>query len=118
MARLDELKLDKAVEALTPAVTQKKDAVLRARALWQLGRLGNLKYVNAAFSDPDPRFRILAMRILSDWHDKSPADYVTEWRDALLKDPSPAVRRRRPCGSGFHPTRAAPWSLRWAACRR
>jgi putative membrane-bound dehydrogenase-like protein len=93
MAKLGEIGMPKAVEVLMPAATQKKDDVLRARALWQLGRLGNLKYVAAAFSDPDPRFRILAMRILSDFHNVSPADYTPDWREALVKDPSPAVRR-------------------------
>jgi putative membrane-bound dehydrogenase-like protein len=93
MAKLGELGTPKAVEVLLPAATQKKDEILRARALWQLGRLGNLKLVNASFTDPDPRFRILAMRILSDFHNHSPADYTPDWRQALAKDPSSAVRR-------------------------
>jgi putative membrane-bound dehydrogenase-like protein len=93
MAKLDELPLLKAVEALTPAALQKNDAILRARALWQLGRLGNLRFISAAFSDPDPHFRILAMRILSEFKDLSPADYITDWREALVDDPSSAVRR-------------------------
>jgi HEAT repeat protein len=93
MAKLNELSLVQAVEVLTPGAIQKKDPVLRARALWQLGRLGNLRLVSAAFSDADPRFRILAMRILSDFHNLSPADYIPDWREALVADPSPAVRR-------------------------
>jgi putative membrane-bound dehydrogenase-like protein len=93
MVRLNELPLPRAVEVLTPGAVQKKDPVLRARTLWQLGRLGNLKYVSAAFSDPDPRFRILSMRILSDFHNLSPADYIPDWHDALLADSSAAVRR-------------------------
>src|SRR5262249_22160366 len=71
-----------------------KDNVwLRARALWQLGRLGNLRLVAAAYTDPDPRFRTLAMRIMSDTQGTSPADYIPDWKERLLKDPSPAVRR-------------------------
>ena len=93
MAKLNELSLVQAVEVLTPGAIEKKDPILRARVLWQLGRLGNLKFVTTAFSDPDPRFRILAMRILGDFHDLSPADYIPDWREALAADASPAVRR-------------------------
>jgi putative membrane-bound dehydrogenase-like protein len=93
MAKLEEISLRRAVDVLTPGAVQKKDPILRARALWQLGRLGNLRFVSAAFSDPDPRFRILAMRILSDFHNLSPADYIPDWREDLADDPSAAVRR-------------------------
>jgi putative membrane-bound dehydrogenase-like protein len=93
MAKLDKVGVPRAVEILTPAAGQTKDVVLRARALWQLGRLGNVKYVSAAFSDPDPRFRILAMRILADYGNLTPPDYTPDWREKLASDPSPAVRR-------------------------
>src|SRR5207253_2465010 len=53
----------------------------------------HLRMVNAAFSDPDPRFRILTMRIYSDFVGQSPADYIQDWQDKLVKDPSAAVRR-------------------------
>ena len=66
ITRLRSDGLPKALEVLTPAAAQKDNVVLRARALWQLGKLGNLKFINAAFEDPDPRFRILAMRIAAD----------------------------------------------------
>jgi putative membrane-bound dehydrogenase-like protein len=93
MAKLNEIGQLKAVEVLTKGAIQKKDPILRARVLWQLGRLGNLKFVTTAFSDPDPRFRILAMRIFSDFHNLSPADYIPDWREALAGDASAAVRR-------------------------
>jgi putative membrane-bound dehydrogenase-like protein len=93
MAKLQAQGLPKALEVLQPAAVQKDNVWLRARALWQLGRLGSLRFVVAAYADPDPRFRILAMRILSDTQGTSPADYVPDWKERLLKEPSPAVRR-------------------------
>jgi putative heme-binding domain-containing protein len=93
MAKLQVQGLQKALEVLQPAAVQKDNVWLRARALWQLGRLGNLRLVVAAYSDHDPRFRILAMRIMNDTQGTSPADYIPDWKERLLKDPSPAVRR-------------------------
>jgi putative heme-binding domain-containing protein len=93
IGQLQSLGLPKALEALEPAVVQKYNPVLRARALWQLGKLGNLRFVTSAFHDPDPRFRILAMRILNDFRNHSPADYIPDWKADLVKDPSAAVRR-------------------------
>jgi putative membrane-bound dehydrogenase-like protein len=93
MDKLTELGLPKALEALEPAAKQKENVWLRARALWQMARLGHLRWVNAAFGDPDPRFRILTMRIYNDFLGKTPGDYIPDWQDQLVKDPSPAVRR-------------------------
>jgi putative membrane-bound dehydrogenase-like protein len=93
MAKITQVGLPGAVEILAPLASRDAQPVPRARALWQLGRLGNLKYVNAAFSDPDPRFRILSMRILADFHGLTPSDYIPDWKEALLNDPSAAVRR-------------------------
>lgn len=93
MAKLRELGLPKALAILEPAAVQKDNVVLRARALWQLGYMGNLRHVTQAFEDPDPRFRILAMRILHDAKGQSPIDYISDWQTRLLKDPSAAVRR-------------------------
>ncbi len=64
--------------------------VLRARALWLLGRLGpaGLRTAEAALLDPDPRFRILGLRVLQ----RSGADMLPVARP-LLRDPSPQVRR-------------------------
>jgi hypothetical protein len=93
MTKIDKLGLPKALSVLEPAAVQKTNPVLRARALWQLGRLGNLRLIVNAFDDADPRFRILAMRILHDFKGQSPADYIPDWQAKLLKDPSAAVRR-------------------------
>ncbi|MBM4070305.1 MAG: c-type cytochrome [Planctomycetes bacterium] len=93
MAEFARQGLPKARAVLEGAAVQKNDPVLRARALWQLGRLGNMRLTIAAFEDPDPRFRILSMRIMSDFKGSSPAEYIADWQARLLKDPSPAVRR-------------------------
>lgn len=93
MAMVSNQGLPKAREVLEGAAVQKKDAALRARALWQLGRLGSMRLVVGAFEDPDPRFRILAMRIMSDMKRSSPADHIPDWQELLVKDPSAAVRR-------------------------
>ena len=93
MARLREQGLPKALEVLEPADLQKDNPGLRARSLWQLGYLGNLRHVTRAFEDPDPNFRILAMRILSDCQKQSPIDYIPDWQKRILYDPSAAVRR-------------------------
>ncbi len=95
MAKIQSLDDPAALAVLAPAVAQKENVWLRACALWELGRRGNAgkKIVADAFGDQDPRFRILAMRIEKAFFDRSPADYGTQWTDALLKDPSPAVRR-------------------------
>ncbi|MGH9662510.1 MAG: HEAT repeat domain-containing protein, partial [Bryobacteraceae bacterium] len=60
------------------------DDVSRARALW----LADESEARKALADPDPRFRILAIRIL-EWRG---ADLVETTR-ALWRDPSPQVRR-------------------------
>ena len=48
---------------------------------------------DAAFEDADPRFRILAMRILADMQGLYPADYIPEWKKLLVHDSSAAVKR-------------------------
>jgi hypothetical protein len=93
VAKLHAHGLPKALEVLQPAALQKGNFVLRARALWQLGRLGSLRFVVGAFTDPDPCFRILAMRVFAEAQGITPADYIPDWREHLLKDPCPAVRR-------------------------
>jgi putative membrane-bound dehydrogenase-like protein len=93
IAKLDTLDRADALKILDAAAHQKENVYLRARALWQLGRLGSLRFVNAAYADPDPRFRILAMRILHDFYNLSPAAYVDEWKEKLVRDESAAVRR-------------------------
>jgi putative membrane-bound dehydrogenase-like protein len=93
ITKLQSNGLAKALEVLTPAVTQKENVYLRARGLWLMGKLGHLRFINAAFEDPDPRFRILSMRILADMKDYYPVDYIPHWKELLVKDPSAAVRR-------------------------
>lgn len=93
MAKLERLGLPAAQKVLDAAAVQKKNDILRARALWQLGRLGSLRFVVNSFADEDPRFRILAMRIFHDLRNQSPNEYIADWRARLLKDHSAAVRR-------------------------
>ena len=78
---------------LEPAAMQKDNPFLRARALWQLGYMGDLRYFAKAFDDANPDFRVLAMRIMHDAKGQSPIDYTPEGKARLLKDPSSAVRR-------------------------
>jgi putative membrane-bound dehydrogenase-like protein len=93
MAKLRQEGLPKALDVLEPAAVQKTNLILRARALWQLGYLGNLRHVTQAFEDPSPDFRILAMRILHDAKGQTPIDYIPEWQSRVVHDSSPAVRR-------------------------
>jgi putative membrane-bound dehydrogenase-like protein len=93
MAKLRLLKPKDALAVLQPAVTQKDNVWLRARALWQLGRLGRQAVQDAylaALNDPDPRFRILALRVYKDYFGWS---LLPDGKLPLLRDPSPAVRR-------------------------
>ena len=67
-----------------------RDAVARARALWLLGRLAKgREAVEAALRDPEPRFRILAIRIIKQF---ATADFLRLVRP-LSADPSAQVRR-------------------------
>ncbi len=93
MAKLTEMKREEAVSVLNGGIAQKDNAILKARCLWQLGRLGNLRFVAAALEDPDPRFRILGIRIFRDFHNHTPDDYTPDVKEKLLHDPSEAVRR-------------------------
>jgi putative membrane-bound dehydrogenase-like protein len=111
MARLGRLEREKSLEVLVPAATQKENAWLRARALWQLGRLhhGSPRanaLLTEALHDPDPRFRTLAVRIFRDYDDRP---------FALTNDPSPAVRREILLGlREADPARARPVILNLA----
>lgn len=66
------------------------DAVLRARALWLAGALGKpaAAMVQEAAHDKDERFRILALRVTAE----NGGDVGAAAR-ALVRDPSPQVRR-------------------------
>lgn len=79
--------------ASTPALTKvSKSAsdVVRARALWILGRSGGegMPAIIAALLDSNPRFRELAVRILA----RHGRRYENEIL-AVARDPSPVVRR-------------------------
>src|SRR6266446_1398862 len=80
---------DEALPALLSMADQ-GDPILRARALWLLGAIPGegRKKVAEALRDPDPNFRIAAIRILQ----LNRADIV-EMTRPLLRDPSPLVRR-------------------------
>jgi putative heme-binding domain-containing protein len=95
MAQLRRMKPAEALAVLEPAARQKQDVWLRARALWQLARLGSRgkKYVADAFGDADARFRVMAVRLEKDYSGDSPADYSVLRTKALVSDPSGAVRR-------------------------
>jgi putative membrane-bound dehydrogenase-like protein len=100
MAKLKTLEQKPAIDLLEAAAAQKENPVLRARALWQLGKRGPLQLFSnamrlfgAAFEDKDPRFRVVAMRILKDTQENSPADFNDSLKDAILQDPSAQVRR-------------------------
>ena len=80
-------------QAALPLLTslwQGRDPVLRARALWLLGRLGpdGVRYAHEALKDPDARFRVLGLRVLR----RSGADMIAVARP-LAGDASPQVRR-------------------------
>ncbi len=94
MAKIQEMGFEKAYAGvLHPALKQDKDRLLRARALWQLARFGNFKHVHQALSDADPDFRVLALRITSDFFQQSPIDLPEEYQKNIVDDPSAAVRR-------------------------
>lgn len=93
MAKIGSMERKTAIAWLESAAINKKEPVLRARALWQLGRMGFLRLLGAAMLDPDPRFRMLAIRIYRDLYDFTPEQYEADWQKALLKDPSAAVSR-------------------------
>lgn len=86
--RIKELR-PKALPLLAPHA-KSPDRVLRARVLFQMGLLGGegQKHVHAALTDADPDIRITAIRSLK----QNGADMV-DVAKALLKDPSPQVRR-------------------------
>jgi putative membrane-bound dehydrogenase-like protein len=94
-ARLGGMKKAAALEVLKPAAEQKDNVWLRARALWQMGRLLGKEeagpFLRKAWEDKDPRFRMLALRVFKDFFDSPPGESVPA--KALVRDPSAAVRR-------------------------
>ncbi|HVS34197.1 MAG TPA: PVC-type heme-binding CxxCH protein [Gemmataceae bacterium] len=81
-------------DLLIDAAEQKDNVVLRARALWMEAVLGIAAGfeddVKDALRDPDPRFRVLAHRLL--WTYAQGHGAMTTAEQAI-NDPSPAVRR-------------------------
>jgi len=75
---------------LLESMWKQKDPILRARALWLLGGLGpqGTQYVQDALRDPEPRFRLLALRVMR----RHSADLAAAI-EPLLRDRSPQVRR-------------------------
>lgn len=73
------------------ALSEAEEPVQRARALWLLGSAGpaGLEYARREMESPDPRFRVLAVRILKQHH----PEFVNVV-EPLLRDPSPQVRRQ------------------------
>jgi putative membrane-bound dehydrogenase-like protein len=72
------------------AMWTQENPILRARALWLLGGLGyeGARHVQESARHPEPRFRILALRVLR----RHGAD-VLAITGPFLHDPSPQVRR-------------------------
>jgi putative membrane-bound dehydrogenase-like protein len=100
MAKIQGLTREEGERLLRPAVAQKDNPVLRARALWQMGLLhvtGSNFWLGAVWKDEDPRFRQLVIRIENDCFDRTPESFISltnlDWRDEVVNDPSPAVRR-------------------------
>lgn len=80
---------EEAIPMLAP-FAKSEDRVLRARVLYMLGTLGpdGQKHVRQALRDPDPEFRILALRSI-----RQNALDIVEATRPLVRDPSPQVRR-------------------------
>lgn len=66
------------------------DPIVRARALWLLGRIPGHgeQLARRTLQDPDPNFRILAIRVLRLY-----GANILEFARPLIHDPSPQVRR-------------------------
>jgi putative membrane-bound dehydrogenase-like protein len=73
MAKLDTMKREDASKRLWEAFASARDAVTRARVLWQMARLGGQQefgahFVTAQFHNPrDPRFLALYFRMAKQW---------------------------------------------------
>ncbi len=105
IAKLHAMKVEDARNILEPAASrqQQDDPVLRARALWQLvsvvrsaGQARDPKlnaFMLGCFLDPDPRYRTLALRLMKDQFNQSPADLDKLLTNKLINDESAAVHR-------------------------
>ncbi|MGL4553185.1 MAG: PVC-type heme-binding CxxCH protein, partial [Gemmataceae bacterium] len=97
MARLAGMKPGDAHGLLLPAVKQKEDAVLRARALWQMARAARADGIPGVLSepvtDPDPRFQVLALRMHRDFPASNLADLPSTVAAVARASKDPSVRR-------------------------
>jgi putative heme-binding domain-containing protein len=98
MAKLQTMKPDEAMAVLQPAARQKENVWLRARALWQLARMAPnaeaiIRVCVPLLKDDDPRFRILAVRIFTDFTPRGSMPFSDDGYQLLAQDPSAAVRR-------------------------
>ena len=97
MAHLSSLKKEQALQLLEPAARQREDAVLRARALWQMARLGRAsvrdhEVIRAALHDKaDPRFQVLAVKLAKDFLDYTPAQLAALAIELQTRDRAPAA---------------------------
>jgi putative membrane-bound dehydrogenase-like protein len=129
MAKLQTLPVREFLEAIGRAVNQNERPLLRARALWQLGRrlqqtvlkggtdtkdlvplqrAVTIEVHQRALTDVDPRFRCQALRII---HDCEGEPFVVEAVRQLLhvQEPDAAVRREALiCLRDVEPTLAKP----------
>jgi putative membrane-bound dehydrogenase-like protein len=118
MAKLQGMDRAAALRVLEPAALQKQDVWLRARALWQLGRLKQERprALAEALTDKDARFRVLALRIAKDCYGLSAVDLAANALGlAVGHDPTPAVGRELLLGlRDVEPARAKPFILELA----
>jgi putative membrane-bound dehydrogenase-like protein len=99
MAQLDRMARGEALAILEPAGRQKANPVLRARALWQLARLGGSTVDSLAlktcFVDDDLRIMQLAVRLAKAYLGYTPAQfasYLKTW-DGKANVPGNSLRR-------------------------
>jgi putative heme-binding domain-containing protein len=100
MAKLQDMKQDEAFKLLKPAIAQKEDAVLRARAIWQYARRAKFNkdredelLAGILLEEKDDRFAQLALRVLKDFGGVTPATFHDEGFQLLMKGASSALRR-------------------------
>jgi putative membrane-bound dehydrogenase-like protein len=108
MAKLHGMKAKEVFQVLRPVVRPQENSALRARALWQIGRLllrdrtkegdypsrESLEQPLAiALADPDPRLRSMIIRMCSEPGMLSTAEGKVRYFKGLVDDPSSAVRR-------------------------
>jgi putative membrane-bound dehydrogenase-like protein len=100
MAKLAEMKPSQSLELLEPIGLQVKDPILRARALWQIARIGGdawsrkSKAIRAAFNENDPQNLVLALRLAKEYLAFTPKDLVS-LIEGMQKNPALDPSKRR-----------------------